>query len=91
MRCVIIGPSGSGKTNILINILAHIELPKNIYLCTKTVNQEKYKLLNKCKKSKIHIIYVVENLPDPNEAPVGSIIIFDDILTKISKKLPNLP
>ncbi len=32
MTCAIIGPSGSGKTNILINILAHIELPKNIYL-----------------------------------------------------------
>ncbi len=57
------------KTNILINILAHIELPKNIYLCTKTANQEKHKLLNKCKKSKIHIIDVVEILPDPNEVP----------------------
>ncbi len=78
---------GSGKTNILINILAHMELPKNIYLCTKAANQEKYKLLNECKKSKICIIDVIENLPDPNEVTVRSIIIFDDILTENQQKI----
>ncbi len=62
-------------------------MPRNIYLCTKTANQEKYKLLNKCKKSKVHIIDVVENLPDPNEVPVRSIIIFDDILTENQQKI----
>ncbi len=87
MRCVIIGPSGSRKTNILINILAHMKLPKDIYLCTKTAIQEKFKLLNMCKKSIINIIDVVDNLPDPNEVPVGSIIIFDDILPENQQKM----
>ncbi len=46
MRYGIVGPSGSGKTTILLNSLARMDLPKNIYLCCKTTNQKNYRLLN---------------------------------------------
>ncbi len=87
LRCGIIGPSGSGKTFILVNILAHIKLPEHIYLCTKTANQDKYKLLQNCRNLKIHVIEDVAELPDPNDVPEESIVIFDDVLTLDQKKI----
>ncbi len=95
IRCGIFGPSGGGKTMILMTILANIELPENVYICATTLDQEKYKTFKMChgkilpdgKKLKIHSIGNVTNLPDPNQVPMGSIIIFDDVLTEDTKKI----
>ncbi len=79
---------------ILMNILANIKLPENVYICPTTLDQEKYKIFKLCngkklpddKKLKIHSIGDVSNLPDPKQVPVGFIIIFDDVLTEDPKK-----
>lgn len=46
IRCLICGPSNCGKTNVLISL---IEDPnglrfENVYVFSKTLNQEKYKI-----------------------------------------------
>ncbi len=90
LRCVILGPSGSRKTNILWNILANIKkLPRDIYICSRTANQEKYKLLRKCesKNLKIHTLDDVNKLTNPDNVKKGSIMIFDDILTEDQNKI----
>jgi Tfp pilus assembly ATPase PilU len=47
IRGIFVGPSGSGKTNVIFNFVSHRnELRfENIYLYSKTPNQEKYRLL----------------------------------------------
>ncbi len=84
MGCGIIGASSTGKTIILLNILACILLPENIYLCSKTAYQEKYGLLNMAnsRNLKIHTIDDVNDLSDPNDVPEESITISDYILTE---------
>ncbi len=97
IRCGIFGifrPS-EGGTMILMTILANIRLPENVYICATTLDQEKYKIFKLCnskklsdgRKLKIHSIRDASNLPDPNQVPVGSIIIFDDVLPEDTKKI----
>ena len=47
LRCIIAGPSGCGKTNILISLIEseHGLKFENLYLYSKTLDQEKYKYL----------------------------------------------
>ncbi len=79
----------------LMTILANIKLPENVYIYATTLDQEKYKIFKLCngkklpygKKLKIHLVGHVSNLPDPNPVAVGSIIIFDDVLTEDAKKI----
>ena len=44
LRCGIFGPSGIGKSNVLLTILLHMKPFWNIYLCSKTLYQDKYKM-----------------------------------------------
>jgi len=74
-RCIIAGGSGAGKTNVLLTILMYRKPLSNIYLCCKTSEQEKYKLLQKLvtdynkniKRNKIryNLITEVDELPTP--------------------------
>lgn len=91
IRAGIFGPSGCGKTNVLIQILMEIRTYLNIYLCSTTANQEKYKRLKdiinihnkmeKCKNPIGFITFSPEELKEPEEIEPNSVIIFDDILT----------
>lgn len=49
LRCIIAGPSGCGKTNLLISLIESENGIKfeNLYLCSKTLEQNKYKYLQK--------------------------------------------
>jgi len=98
---MILGAYGSGKTNVLLSYLGHRQPPfKHIYLCTRTLYQPKYQLLqesinehNKEKKNlknQIHFHAVdVNNIPDPEEVEEGAIIIFDDVLTEKQDRIAN--
>jgi hypothetical protein len=46
---IFVGPSGYGESNVIFNLVIHRSglRFKNIYLYSKTPNQEKYKLLKK--------------------------------------------
>ena len=97
MRAGILGPSGCGKTNVLLTILLHKKPMQNIYLCSKSVDQDKYQILgdlvdkhNKStagKKISFYEIVDVEKLPPPEKVPENSLIIFDDILTEQQDKI----
>lgn len=97
MRAVIAGSSGAGKTNVVLTILLHRKPLTNIYLCCKTADQAKYKLLselveghNKSKKKiGYSIITDIENLPLPEKIENNSVIIFDDILTEDQDPIAN--
>lgn len=97
IRGGIFGPSGCGKTNVLIQILMEINTYSNIYLCTKTPDQDKYKslrniidLCNEKLKGKTVIGFktlLPSELQEPEEIEPHSIIIFDDILTDPQEKI----
>jgi hypothetical protein len=85
IRCVICGPSGCGKTNVLISLL---ESPygvrfENIYVYSKSLQQPKYRYLEKLLEPMNDINYhAFTNNSDvipPNEALPNSIFIFDDV------------
>lgn len=96
MRAGILGPSGCGKTNVLMTILLHKKPLRDIYLCSKSINQDKYQILhnlikkyNKSHSERIgfYEILDLEKLPPPEKVPENSLIIFDDILTEQQDKI----
>jgi len=98
MRVVIAGGSGAGKTNVVLTIVLHKKPLTNIYLCCKTADQSKYKLLqelvdeyNKGKKKRIgyYVITEIKDLPPPEKVENNSTIIFDDILTEDQDPIAN--
>ena len=100
VRAIICGPSNCGKTNVLLNILNKIH-HSNIIVCSKTSYQEKYKLLEHlinnfnqiCEKNDMeprkYQNLSLDSLPNPEEIPSCSIIIFDDISTEQQEKISN--
>lgn len=86
IRAIIVGPSGSGKTNVMYNLITHINGLKfeNIYLYTKTPNQEKYVLLKNIidaiKEANLYIFTNSEKVIKPNLVKQNSIFIFDDVI-----------
>ncbi|KAE9522014.1 hypothetical protein AGLY_017576 [Aphis glycines] len=78
IRAIIVGPSGSVKTNIMYNLITHENGIRfeNIYLYSKTSNQEKYVLLKKI----IDDIKDADKVIKPNLTKKNSVIIFDDVL-----------
>lgn len=85
IRCIICGPSNCGKTNLLLNLLFS---PKglyfeNVYIISKSLNQEKYKFLSCVMENLPEIGYFpyteCEQTPLPNLIKQNSIVIFDDI------------
>lgn len=86
IRSIICGPSNCGKTNVLLSL---IESPnglkfENIYVYSKSLNQPKYKYLEKVINSidgvGYHAFSSVEDIIPPEQAKPNSIFIFDDVV-----------
>lgn len=81
-----IGPSGCGKTNLLISLIESENGIKfeNLYLCSKTLEQDKYKYLRKIltpiKGIGFHTYTSSDDVIAPNEAKRNSVFIFDDVI-----------
>lgn len=86
IRCIICGPSGCGKTNTLISLLTNPNGLRfeNIYIFSKTLDQNKYKYLQSILKPIKDMGYYTFSLNDDviplNKAKNNSIFIFDDVI-----------
>lgn len=86
IRCIIAGPSNCGKTNLLIGLIESENGLKfeNIYIYSKTLEQDKYKYLAKIltpiKQIGFYTFSASDKVIAPNEAKKNSIIIFDDVI-----------
>ena len=86
IRGIIVGPSGSGKTNVMYNLITHPNGLKfeNIYLYSKTPDQEKYVLLKNIiggiKGVNLFTFTKAEQVISPNLVKPNSIFIFDDVI-----------
>lgn len=86
IRCIIAGPSNCGKTNLLISLIESENglSFENIYIYSKTLQQEKYEYLESLLKPIKHIGYFKFTSSDqvihPNDARKNSLIIFDDVI-----------
>lgn len=85
VRCIISGPSNCGKTNVVFNLITQPNGLKfnNVYIFSKSLNQPKYKLLDKVltETSEVNFYKYSENdnIMEPNQANPYSIFIFDDV------------
>lgn len=88
IRCIIAGPSNCGKTNLLVNLIISENGLKfeNIYIYSKTLWQSKYKylkeLLQPMQGLGYHEFSSSDDVIEPKDAKVNSIIIFDDVITE---------
>lgn len=87
VRCIIAGPSGCGKTNVLISLIEseHGLKFENVYLYSKTLNQNKYKYLCErnmrgIKEIGCYTFSASHNVIDVNEMKKNSLIVFDDVI-----------
>lgn len=87
VRMLIVGPSNCGKTNALLSLLINPNGLRfeNVYLFAKTLNQPKYKFLEKLLQSTKCVKYFPfsdnEEVISPQQALQNSLMIFDDIAT----------
>lgn len=86
IRCIICGPSNCGKTNTLISLL---EDPnglrfENVYVYSKSLEQDKYKylerILNSIDGMGFYKYSSSEEVVEPANAKPNSIFIFDDVI-----------
>lgn len=86
LRCIIVGASGSGKTNLLISLIESENGLKfeNLYVYSKTLEQDKYKYLQKILKPikgvGYHAFSSTEDIIAPNKAKRNSVFVFDDVI-----------
>lgn len=86
IRCIIAGPSNCGKTNLLIGLIEseHGLKFENIYIYSKSLEQDKYKYLRKLlaplKNIGFYTFSSSDKVISPNVAKKNSIIIFDDVI-----------
>lgn len=86
IRCIIAGPSSCGKTNLLISMIEseHGLRFENIYIYSKTLEQDKYRYLKQILKPIKGINFYAfsssEKVIAPGEAKKNSIMIFDDVI-----------
>lgn len=97
IRSIIAGPSNSGKTNLLISLIESENGLKfeNIYIYSKTLEQDKYQYLKNLLKPIKEIGFYTYSASDqviaPNAAKKNSIIIFDDVIAeKNQENIKNL-
>lgn len=85
IRAVFCGPSNCGKTNALLALITHPNGLRfeNVYVYSKSLNQPKYKLLEKVLAPLEGIGYFAfsehDQVVSPADARPNSIIVFDDI------------
>lgn len=85
IRCIVCGPSGVGKTNVIISLLEspHGVRFENVYVYSKSLQQSKYKYLEKLLSEVGEIgFFPFSNNCDvipPSEALPDSVFIFDDV------------
>lgn len=94
IRCIVTGPSNSGKTNLLISLIEaeHGLKFENIYIYSKTLEQDKYTYLKNLLKPIKHIGFYTYSASDQVIAPSltkkNSIMIFDDVI--VDRKQDNI-
>lgn len=85
IRCLICGPSNCGKTNLMVGLLLHENGLhfQNVYVYSKTLNQPKYKFLEKVLSLVSGIsffkFHANQEVLSTEEAKTNSIVIFDDV------------
>ena len=86
IRALVIGKGGSGKTSALINLICCKNglCFKNLYIYSKSLNQPKYRYLDKIFSSLkdeigYHTFSNNEEIIDPDNIPPFSVILLDDI------------
>ena len=85
VRAIFCGPSNCGKTKALLTLLTHPNGLRfdNIYVYSRSLNQPKYKFLEKVLQAvnEIDNFLFMEHkeVVRPNEAHPNSIIVFDDV------------
>ena len=85
IRAVFCGPSNCGKTNSLLALITHPNGLRfeNIFVYSKSLNQPKYKFLEKILQPIKGIEYYAfsehDTVVSPDNAKPNSIIIFDDV------------
>ncbi|KAK5648155.1 hypothetical protein RI129_003047 [Pyrocoelia pectoralis] len=85
VRAILCGPSNCGKTNAMISLLTEPNglRFKHVYVYSKSLNQDKYKLLNDILQPMKNIGYFTftdnADIMEPGLAKPNSIFIFDDI------------
>lgn len=85
IRAIICGPSNCGKTNVLLTLITHRNGLRfeNIYIYSKSLNQPKYKFLERIIKPIKEVGYFTFNDSDEvinvNNVKHNSIMIFDDV------------
>lgn len=82
-RMVCCGPSNAGKTDFLLNLLIHkngIKF-KNVYLFCKTLDQPKYRFLERAinQVKGVSFYGFKDGILSPDEVEDHSVVIFDDI------------
>lgn len=95
VRCIITGPSNCGKTNVVFNLLTQFNGLRfnNVYVFSKSLNQPKYKLLERVMRGVDEVGFYQYNNGDdvmePNKAKPYSIFIFDDISCEKQDTIKN--
>lgn len=86
LRCIIAGPSGSGKTNVLISLIESEYGLKfeNLYLYSKTLDQNKYvnlcEMLRPIKEIGCYTFTSSQNVIGTKEMKKNSLVVFDDVI-----------
>ncbi|KAK7595195.1 hypothetical protein V9T40_001628 [Parthenolecanium corni] len=86
IRAIVCGPSGCGKTSLLFSLLTHPNGVrfKNVYVLSKSLEQEKYKNLKELFSFIPEIKYLPcsneDEFPDPKDCEGNSIVVVDDVL-----------
>lgn len=85
IRAIICGPSNCGKTNLLISLIESSNGVRfeNIYIYSKSLQQQKYQYLEKILKPIDDIGYFTfsnnSDVIQPDDAQPNSVFIFDDV------------
>lgn len=86
LRCIIAGPSGCGKTNVLISLIEseHGLKFENLYLYSKTLEQNKYKylceMLRSIKGIGCYTFLASQSVIESKHMKKNSLVVFDDVI-----------
>lgn len=86
LRCIIAGGSGSGKTNVLISLIEseHGLKFENLYLYSKTLEQNKYKylceMLRSIKEIGCYTFSASQSVIESKHMKKNSLVVFDDVI-----------